>query len=153
MGGIAGNSQGSSSIGSAESPCLNKGVITINGAETAPVAPCGVGGISGGMSAAVPIAYATNEGAVVCNIDDSSVAAGGIVGAITKAAPAHRLPEQSVGHFGGQRRRHRRIDDGRNGDQRLRQHGDIVRLATATVPAWPVHGGIAGQAPSAVLHD
>lgn len=150
VGGIAGNSQGSSSIGSAESPCLNKGVITINGAETAPVAGSGVGGISGGMSAAVPIAYATNEGAVVSNIDDSSVAAGGIVGAITKAAPLtgcqNKASVTSAANAGG-------IVGSTTVATEINacgNTGDIVRLATATVPAaW--FGGIAGQAPSAVL--
>lgn len=150
VGGIAGNSQGSSSIGSAEAPCLNKGVITLNGTETAPVAPCGVGGISGGMSAAVPIAYATNEGAVVSNIDDSNVAAGGIVGAITKAAPLtncqNKASVTSAANAGG-------IVGSTTVATEISacgNTGDIVRLTTATVPAaW--FGGIAGQAPSAVL--
>lgn len=150
VGGIAGNSQGSSSIGSAEAPCLNKGVITLNGTETAPVAPCGVGGISGGMSAAVPIAYATNEGTVVSNIDDSNVAAGGIVGAITKAAPLtncqNKASVTSAANAGG-------IVGSTTVATEISacgNTGDIVRLTTATVPtAW--FGGIAGQAPSAVL--
>ena len=149
-GGIAGNSQGSSSIGSAEAPCLNKGTITLNGTETSPAAPCGVGGISGGMSAAVPIAYATNEGAVVSNIDDSSVAAGGIVGAITKAAPLtdcqNKASVTSAANAGG-------IVGWTTVATEIKacgNTGDIVRLATATVPtAW--FGGIAGQSPSAVL--
>lgn len=150
VGGIAGNSQGSSSIGSAEAPCLNKGVITLNGLETAPAAGSGVGGISGGMSAAVPIAYATNEGAVVSNIDDSNVAAGGIVGAITKAAPLtncqNKASVTSAANAGG-------IVGSTTVATEITacgNTGDIVRLATATVPAaW--FGGIAGQGPSAVL--
>lgn len=150
VGGIAGNSQGSSSIGSAEAPCLNKGVITLNGLETAPAAGSGVGGISGGMSAAVPIAYATNEGAVVSNIDDSNVAAGGIVGAITKAAPLtncqNKASVTSAANAGG-------IVGSTTVATEITacgNTGDIVRLATATVPAaW--FGGIAGQGPSAIL--
>ena len=150
VGGIAGNSQGSSSIGSAEAPCLNKGVVTLNGQETAPAAGSGVGGISGGMSAAVPIAYATNEGAVVSNIDDSNVAAGGIVGAITKAAPLtncqNKASVTSAANAGG-------IVGSTTVATEITacgNTGDIVRLATATVPAaW--FGGIAGQGPSAVL--
>lgn len=150
VGGIAGNSQGSSSIGSAEAPCLNKGVVTLNGLETAPAAGSGVGGISGGMSAAVPIAYATNEGAVVSNIDDSNVAAGGIVGAITKAAPLtncqNKASVTSAANAGG-------IVGSTTVATEITacgNTGDIVRLATATVPAaW--FGGIAGQGPSAVL--
>ena len=150
VGGIAGNSQGSSSIGSAEAPCLNKGAITINGSETAPAAGSGVGGISGGMSAAVPIAYATNQGAVVSNIDDSNVAAGGIVGAITKAAPLtncqNKASVTSAANAGG-------IVGSTTVATEITacgNTGDIVRLTTATVPAaW--FGGIAGQGPSAVL--
>lgn len=152
VGGIAGNSQGSSSIGSAEAPCLNKGVITLNGLETAPAAGSGVGGISGGMSAAVPIAYATNEGAVVSNIDDSNVAAGGIVGAITKAAPLtncqNKASVTSAANAGG-------IVGSTTVATEITacgNTGDIVRLATATVPAaW--FGGIAGRGPSAVLSN
>lgn len=152
VGGIAGNSQGSSSIGSAEAPCLNKGVITLNGLETAPAAGSGVGGISGGMSAAVPIAYATNEGAVVSNIDNSNVAAGGIVGAITKAAPLtncqNKASVTSAANAGG-------IVGSTTVATEITacgNTGDIVRLATATVPAaW--FGGIAGRGPSAVLSN
>lgn len=150
VGGIAGNSQGSSSIGSAEAPCLNKGVITLNGTETAPAAPCGVGGISGGMSKTVPIAYATNEGAVVSNIDNSDVAAGGIVGAITEIASLTNCQNKAsvtsaanAGGIVGSTTKKTEITACGN-------TGDIVRLTTATVPAaW--FGGIAGQAPSAVL--
>lgn len=150
VGGIAGNSQGSSSIGSAEAPCLNKGVITLNGAETAPAAPCGVGGISGGMSKTVPIAYATNEGAVISNIDNSDVAAGGIAGAITEIASftncqnkASVTSATNAGGIIGWATKKTEITACGN-------TGDIVRLTTATVPAaW--FGGIAGQGPSANL--
>ena len=102
------------------------------------------------MSAAVPIAYATNEGAVVSNIDDSNVAAGGIVGAITKAAPLtncqNKASVTSAANAGG-------IVGSTTVATEITacgNTGDIVRLATATVPAaW--FGGIAGQGPSAVL--
>jgi hypothetical protein len=83
IGGIAGNSQGSSSIGSASSPCVNKGKITLIASATAPGATCGAGGISGGESAAVPFVNCTNSADVGSQVDNAIIAVGGIVGSMS----------------------------------------------------------------------
>jgi hypothetical protein len=80
IGGIAGNSQGSSSIGSASSPCENKGKITLLASATAPGTSCGAGGISGGETAAVPFVNCKNSADVTSQVDNALVAVGGIVG-------------------------------------------------------------------------
>jgi hypothetical protein len=80
IGGIAGNSQGSSSIGSAASPCANKGKITLTVSTAAPGATCGAGGVSGGESAAVPFVNCSNSADVASQVDNAVIAVGGIVG-------------------------------------------------------------------------
>jgi hypothetical protein len=85
IGGIAGNSQGSSSIGSASSPCENKGKITLVASAAAPGTSCGAGGISGGETAAVPFVNCKNSADVTSQVDNALVAVGGIVGNMSTA--------------------------------------------------------------------
>jgi len=85
IGGIAGNSQGSSSIGSASSPCVNNGKITLSASTAIPGTTCGAGGISGGESAAVPFVNCTNSADVVSQVDNASIAVGGIIGTMSTA--------------------------------------------------------------------
>lgn len=80
VGGIAGNSQGSSAMGSAAAPCVNKGNISLTASTSATGATCAAGGISGGESAAVPFVNCTNSGAVTNQVDIATIAAGGVVG-------------------------------------------------------------------------
>jgi hypothetical protein len=83
VGGIAGNSQGTSAIGATSSPCVNKGKITLIASATAPGTACGAGGISGGESAAVPFVNCTNSADVASQVDNALVAVGGIVGTMS----------------------------------------------------------------------
>lgn len=83
IGGIAGNSQGSSSIGSANAPCVNKGKITLIASAAAPGTSCGAGGISGGESAAVPFVNCKNYADVASQVDNAGIAVGGIVGTMS----------------------------------------------------------------------
>ena len=80
IGGIAGNSQGTSAIGSAAAACVNKGKITLTASTAATGTTCGAGGISGGESAAVPFVNCTNSGAITSQVDVATIAVGGIVG-------------------------------------------------------------------------
>jgi hypothetical protein len=85
IGGIAGNSQGTSSIGSAGSPCVNNGKITLIASSAAPGTTCGAGGISGGESGAVPFVNCKNSTDVASQVDNASIAVGGIVGTMSTA--------------------------------------------------------------------
>ena len=85
IGGIAGNSQGTSSIGSANAPCLNQGNIILSVSATAPAAGCAAGGISGGESAAVPFVNCTNSANVTNQVDNAIIAVGGMVGTMSTA--------------------------------------------------------------------
>ena len=150
VGGIAGNSQGSSSIGSADAPCLNTGTVTFNPAESEPSTSSGAGGISGGMSATVPISYCTNKGAVISQADHTNVAAGGIIGTMNKKATLSNNRNQgpvtsaaNAGGIVGRATLEVQITDCEN-------TGDIQRLTSATVPT-SYFGCIAGQGPSVVL--
>lgn len=150
VGGIAGNSQGSSSIGSADAPCLNTGTITFNPAESEPSTSCGVGGISGGMSATVPISHCTNEGVVISQVNHANVAAGGIIGTMNKKTTLSNNRNQgtitsaaNAGGIVGRATDEVQITDCGN-------TGDILRLTSATVPA-SYFGCIAGQGPSVIL--
>lgn len=150
VGGIAGNSQGSSSIGSADAPCLNTGTVTFNPSESEPSTSSGAGGISGGMSATVPISYCTNEGSVISQADHANVAVGGIIGTMNKKATLSNNRNQgqvtsaaNAGGIVGRATLEVQITDCENA-------GDILRLPSATVPA-SYFGCIAGQGPSVVL--
>lgn len=150
VGGIAGNSQGSSSIGSADAPCLNTGTVSFNPAESEPSTSCGVGGISGGMSATVPISYCTNEGIVISQTNHVNVAAGGIIGTMNKKTTLSNNRNQgaitsaaNAGGIVGRATNEVQITDCGN-------TGDILQLTSATVPA-SYFGCIAGQGPSVVL--
>lgn len=150
VGGIAGNSQGSSSIGSADAPCLNTGTVSFNPAESEPSTSCGVGGISGGMSATVPISYCTNEGIVISQANHVNVAAGGIIGTMNKKTTLSNNRNQgaitsaaNAGGIVGRATNEVQITDCGN-------TGDILQLTSATVPA-SYFGCIAGQGPSVVL--
>ncbi len=83
IGGIAGNSQGSSSMGAAGAACVNNGKILLVASTTAPGTSCGAGGISGGISASVPFVNCRNTASVTSQADYATVAVGGIAGYVS----------------------------------------------------------------------
>lgn len=91
IGGLIGNAQGASAIGRSDGePNINHGnIILMPVAEggTAPTAASGAGGISGGVSAAVPFVNNINNGNVTSNVDHANVAVGGIIGHMSALAP------------------------------------------------------------------